>query len=187
MLKASPHATHHGDGNGFHRKSSHPPQSGVPKPPRFTCGRIRRVSGFTLIEMTIVMSIISILAAIAVPNFIEMRHKAKIAAAISDIKALEHDIMQYREDQGVYPPSLAAVGLDGRIDPWGNAYEYWPVTGEKNQKVRKDRSTHPINTDFDLFSKGRDGDTNLPLTSQTSQDDIIRANNGGYVGLASRY
>jgi general secretion pathway protein G len=53
--------------------------------------------------------------------------------------------------------------------------------------VRKDRNTHPINTDFDLYSKGRDGKTNYPLTAEASQDDIIRANNGGYLGLASHY
>ena len=50
-----------------------------------------------------------------------------------------------------------------------------------------DLSLHPINTDFDLCSVGKDGKSAAPLTAKISQDDIIRANNGGYVGLASNY
>ena len=79
------------------------------------------------------------------------------------------------------------MGEDNRLDPWKRPYEYWPITGDKNQKVRKDRNLHPLNTDFDLCSRGRDGNTNLALTAQASHDDIIRANDGKFVGLASKY
>ncbi len=57
----------------------------------------------------------------------------------------------------------------------------------KSEKARKDHSLHPINCDYDLYSKGKDGKTTAPLTAKISQDDIIRANNGGYFGLASDY
>jgi general secretion pathway protein G len=45
----------------------------------------------------------------------------------------------------------------------------------------------PINSDFDLYSVGRDGQSAPALTAKVSQDDIVRANNGGFVGLASDY
>jgi general secretion pathway protein G len=54
-------------------------------------------------------------------------------------------------------------------------------------KPRKDHQMHPINCDYDLYSVGKDGKSTAPLTAKVSQDDIIRANNGGYVGLVSNY
>ena len=45
----------------------------------------------------------------------------------------------------------------------------------------------PINTDFDLYSKGPDGKSATALTAKISQDDIIRANDGQYIGRASEY
>ncbi|TKB57816.1 MAG: prepilin-type N-terminal cleavage/methylation domain-containing protein [Nitrospira sp.] len=52
---------------------------------------------------------------------------------------------------------------------------------------RKDHFLHPINSDFDLYSMGKDGDSVAPLTAQKSRDDIIRANDGGYYGVASNF
>jgi general secretion pathway protein G len=52
---------------------------------------------------------------------------------------------------------------------------------------RKDKNLVPINSDFDLYSMGVDGKTTAPLTAKDSQDDVVRANNGGYYGLASNY
>jgi general secretion pathway protein G len=149
--------------------------------------RIRSLHGFTVLEAMVTLAIIGILAAIAIPNFISQREKAKITTAITDIKNISQRVLEFYDEQRAFPLTLADVGLEKLRDPWGNAYEYWPITGNLHQKVRKDRNTHPINTDFDLCSKGRDGQTNYPLTARASQDDIVRANNGGYIGLASNY
>jgi general secretion pathway protein G len=54
-------------------------------------------------------------------------------------------------------------------------------------QVRKDRNLVPINSRYDLYSMGADGRSVPPLTAQESRDDIIRANDGGYVGLAAGY
>jgi general secretion pathway protein G len=149
--------------------------------------RISSSNGFTLLEAMIALAIIGILAAIAIPNFIDYREKARITVAIAEIKNIEKKILEFYEENKAFPVTLADLGLAGLRDPWGNAYEYWPITGDKKQKVRKDRNLHPINTDFDLCSKGKDCNTNYALTAHASQDDIIRANNGGYIGLASGY
>ena len=45
----------------------------------------------------------------------------------------------------------------------------------------------PINSDYDLYSMGEDGGTRPPLTARPSQDDIVRAGDGGFVGLAEEF
>ena len=73
-------------------------------------------------------------------------------------------------------------------DPWGKPYQYLVVAKAKGKgKLRKDRFLVPISSDFDLYSMGPDGKSVPPLTAKVSQDDISRANEGGYVGLASEY
>ena len=49
--------------------------------------------------------------------------------------------------------------------------------------ARKDKSLHPVNSDFDAYSVGPDGKSASPLTAQSSADDIIRGSNGGFYGL----
>lgn len=58
--------------------------------------------GFTLIELLIVVAIIGILAAIAVPNFLNAQMRAKVARVVSDMKALAMAQEQYRMDNGQY-------------------------------------------------------------------------------------
>lgn len=55
------------------------------------------------------------------------------------------------------------------------------------QTRRRDRYMFPLNTDYDLFSLGPDGSTNVSLGQGVGLDDVIRANNGGYFGVASEY
>ena len=53
--------------------------------------------------------------------------------------------------------------------------------------ARRDRFLVPINSTYDLYSLGKDGDSKAPLSTKVSQDDVIRANDGGFIGLAARY
>lgn len=149
--------------------------------------RVFSSGGFTLTEVLIGIAIIAVLAGIAVPSYLSHREKARIYKAAMDIQNISQMVLESFYVNKSFPASLADVGLGTLRDPWGNAYEYWPITGDKNQKVRKDRNLHPINTDFDLYSKGKDGQTNYPLTASASHDDIIRANNGAFIGLASNF
>lgn len=52
---------------------------------------------------------------------------------------------------------------------------------------RRDRYMFPLNTDYDLFSLGPNGRTTVSLGESLGQDDVIRANNGGFFGTASEY
>ena len=147
-------------------------------------------TGFTLSELMIVMAIMGILAAIAVPSFQSYRERARLAVCVAGIKVIEEALISYRIDKDVFPDGLAEVGLDGMRDPWGSPYQYLKLEGlgkKATGKARKDHFMVPINTDFDLYSMGPDGKSVSPLTAKASRDDIIRANDGEYIGLASLY
>ena len=51
----------------------------------------------------------------------------------------------------------------------------------------KDKSLHPLNSDYDLYSMGKDGASTGPLTAKASRDDVVRANDGRFIGLAKDY
>ncbi len=72
--------------------------------------------GFTLIELLIVVAIIGILAAIAVPNFLNAQTKAKVTRAHSDLKATGTAIEMYRLDNNAYP---------GGAELWASGTKWW--------------------------------------------------------------
>jgi general secretion pathway protein G len=143
--------------------------------------------GMTLLELIIAAFIISTLTAIGYIGYQEFYYRAQISETVGAIRNIEAKLYIYYTENAIFPPTLADVGMDGLRDPWKRPYEYWPITGDPKQKVRKDRNLHPLNTDFDLCSVGKDGNTNLALTAHASQDDIVRANDGKFVNLASKY
>ena len=158
--------------------------------PTHSSSKYRRLfggPGFTLLEIMVTVVIISILATIAIPNYISYREKATLARVISEIKGLEKEIISYAAENGRFPPNLATIGRAGLTDPWGHSYQYLPVEGTPPGQLRKDRFMVPVNTDFDLYSMGRDGRSRPPFTARHSRDDIVRCNNGAYIGPASEY
>jgi general secretion pathway protein G len=152
-----------------------------------TFGRLKGTGAFTLVEILIVLALIATLAGIGIPIYYRSLDKARQTRAIADIRNIALTITTTFIQTGAYPATLAEVNC-ALNDPWGHPYEYLVLSGSKNNgKARKDKNLVPINTDFDLYSAGPDGKTTSPLTAKISQDDIVRANNGGFVGVASDY
>ena len=124
---------------------------------------MKKNSGFTLIEVMIVVVILGILAAIIAPRILDRPDQAKMAAAKSDIAVIMQQLKLYRLDNGVYPATdqgLAALtvkpttnplptnwksgGYLERLpnDPWGRPYQY----------------LNPgLKGEIDVFSLGADG------------------------------
>lgn len=144
-------------------------------------------AGFTLIELMIACAIMGTLAAIATPMFQSYMERVQLQRVYSEIRMLEKEIIIFQGTYGRFPADLAEIGLDKLQDPWGNPYRYLPVEGTPPGKLRKDHFMVPVNSDFDLYSMGKDGKTASPFTAKNSRDDIVRANDGQYLGLVAEY
>ena len=222
--------------------------------------------GFTLIELMVAVSIVGLLASLAVPNYIEFLEKARVARAISELHALTKEIKVFVSGTGVYPDTLAQIGRSTMLDPWGSPYQYYRINCATNVEIthlarlklrkkrpprvlladhslrtsdgwhvsfavdhgehqdllhlvaggggaggggaggaggggaggggppcggvggaRKDRFLVPLNSDFDVYSMGRDRASTMPLSAALSHDDVIRASDGGFYGLAKNF
>jgi len=66
---------------------------------------------FTLIELLIVVAIIAILAAIAVPNFLEAQVRAKVSRARADLRSIATGLESYAVDSNRYPPNDGAYNV----------------------------------------------------------------------------
>jgi len=143
--------------------------------------------GFTLIELMIIVALIAILATIAVVVYGNITERTRIARAMADIVTIDSEISTFEMMNERLPNDLSEINRATFLDPWGNPYQYLNFAVSGNANCRKDHALHPLNTEFDLYSMGKDGLTQAPLTSPQSQDDIIRANDGQYVGLGSNY
>jgi general secretion pathway protein G len=87
-------------------------------------------SGFTIIELVVVMSIIGILLTLAQPNYRQATIKAKEAALKRDLATFRDVIDQYYADQGQYPPSLTDLVGKGYLrqmpaDPFTRSSDTW--------------------------------------------------------------
>jgi general secretion pathway protein G len=133
------------------------------------------------------VTILAIIVTIAIPVVEDYRERAKLTQAKIDIQAIDSAILRYRLVTTQYPDSLSDIGV-AYSDPWDRPYQYLNIETAKGKgKLRKDHNLVPINSDYDLYSMGPDGKTASPLTAKISRDDIIRANNGDFVGVASEY
>ncbi len=135
--------------------------------------RRRVAGGFTVIEILAVTAMIGAMAVIALPRITASVQKAKVARAVGDLRALQQDV----DAQDTLPADLGVIGRAGLPDPWGRPYIYRPFGSGTG---RADRFGVSLNRTYDLFSAGEDG---APDTG----DDVVRANDGAYLGLMSRY
>jgi len=122
--------------------------------------KVKNQSGFTLLELLVVMVIIGLLAGYVGPKYFAQLGKSEVKSAKAQLNSLRKALDVYRLDTGSYPDpqvglsalSVAPQGVNGwqgpylqkevPNDPWGHAYIY-KIPGEKSE--------------FDLISLGADG------------------------------
>lgn len=122
----------------------------------------RRQTGFTLIELMVVVMILGVLAALVVPRVMSRPDQARVVAARADIARIDQQLKLYRLDNNRYPtteqglqalvtrPSSGPQTQNWKqyldkvpLDPWGNPYQYL--------------SPGLQGRDFEIFSLGADG------------------------------
>jgi type IV pilus assembly protein PilA len=136
----------------------------------------KRKGGFTLIELMIVVAIIGILAAIAIPNFLRFQLKAKSSEGKTNLAAVRTAEESYYSEFGVYVSALASPPLAG-----------------KNVKVQFDNSANGANAGFDRLGWAPEGyvffnymvttgaaDSQFTATSQADIDNDGTGQTWGY-------
>ena len=127
-----------------------------------------------------------IVGSFAVPAFTGYVERSRVARAVSDIGTMSLKLHRWQQDVHLLPENLAQAGIFG-VDPWGRPYVYLRAADARRAELRKDDERVPINTDFDLYSLGPDGVSAVALPAAPSRDDVVRAANGAYIGLAANY
>ena len=147
--------------------------------------------GFTILELLLALAVMSLLTGIAVPVYTSFVERAMIAQAVADIGTIDMKLERHFSNNFSYPDSLDDLVGNIPPDPWGRDYQFLLIRGNNEPglrgRLRKDRNLVPINSDYDLYSIGDDGQSRPPLTARASQDDVIRASDGGFVGSAVEF
>ena len=158
--------------------------------------------GFTLAELIVVITIIGILSTIGLNVYKHFIDRARNTRAASEIRMYEKEIVNFLNDTESLPDALAELERGVSLDPWKNPYQYINFDtspgAEDNRRTKGAKGKgkgkgkgldkdSPLNSDYDLYSMGKDGMSAPALTDDVSKDDIIRADDGGYTGLASEY
>lgn len=141
--------------------------------------RRRRQAGMTMIELLAVLGVLSSLASISIPKYRSIAEGARRARAIGDLKTIQTTI----DSRDSLPDDLLGIGVT-LVDPWGQPYQYAKFP---NAPPRVDRFGVQVNSTYDLYSLGADGVSANSLNAASSFDDLVRANDGGFLALASRY
>lgn len=143
---------------------------------------------FTIVEFSVAIIIVGLFFMTFSPAALKMIESAKITTTTDEIEDMQTEIDDFYKTNGRYPDSLEEVFGEVPLDEWGNPYQYLNMANVVgNGQKRKDKNLVPINSDYDLYSMGPDGQSATPLTAAISQDDIVRGRNGAFVGLSTEY
>lgn len=146
--------------------------------------------GFSLMELMIVIALMALLGSFAIPAYTGYIDDARVSDAINDIGRITLEIKRFEtNNNGELPATLDEIGLGDLRDPWGKRYVYVPFDEDtpKKDKRRGAGNNQPVNTDFDILSRGEDGKSAKRFNKDNAQDDIVRAHNGTYVGFVKDF
>ena len=153
-------------------------------------GGMQKSKGFGLLELMVTLVVASLLVTLAVPAYDGYVRQAKVTKAIGDIRVISREIEKFCiASDGPPPKDLSELPIEVPLDPWYRPYAYLNIStaGPDNGALRKDGSLNPLNTDYDLYSSGHDGESQGSLNAGKSRDDVVRANNGTFIGAAEDY
>ena len=129
--------------------------------------------GFTLIELLIVVAIIGIIAAIAIPNLLNAIDRGKQKRTMADMRSLGTAIESYAVDNNVYPAVSSAANLKTVVEA-GAYIKNMPTTDGWSNTFQVDS----ITTQYTLYSMGKDntGSTCTPGVTSSFADEICFIN-----------
>lgn len=122
---------------------------------RINKARDEREAGFTLIELLVVVIIIGILAAIAIPVFLNQRDSARAAASESDVRNAAIQLETYYTQNGDYPAAAADIAADVTVSD-GVAITYTVANGAYTLEACNTLASDPTAT-YALYDSAAGG------------------------------
>ena len=132
--------------------------------------------GFTLIELLIVVAIIGLIAAIAIPNLLNAVDKGKQKRTMTDLRAIATAVEAYSVDNTSYPNATTVSAIKAVIDPM--FFNTMPQVDGWSNGIQVDSALDS----YTIFSQGKDGTgSNCPPGATSRFDDEICFSNGRFL------